>query len=67
MKHVCPSVVAEDRIQPIGRGDPSPAHPHSRGSITSKTPIGQIKRPAVLATAVFYGDVRLIDHMTLLP
>jgi pantoate--beta-alanine ligase len=30
-------------------------------------PIAQIKRPAVLATAVFYGDVRLIDHVTLLP
>jgi hypothetical protein len=23
--------------------------------------------PTVLATAVFYGDVRLIDHITLLP
>ncbi len=30
-------------------------------------PIGRIQRPAVLATAVFYGDVRLIDHVTLLP
>jgi pantoate--beta-alanine ligase len=30
-------------------------------------PVGAIKRPAVLATAVFYGDVRLIDHVTLLP
>ncbi len=30
-------------------------------------PVGPIKRPAVLATAVFYGDVRLIDHVTLLP
>ena len=30
-------------------------------------PVGQIKKPAVLATAVFYGDVRLIDHVTLLP
>jgi pantothenate synthetase len=30
-------------------------------------PIGHIKRPATLATAVFYGDVRLIDHVTLLP
>lgn len=29
--------------------------------------VGTIKRPAVLATAVFYGDVRLIDHVTLLP
>ena len=30
-------------------------------------PIGHIKRPAVMATAVFYGEVRLIDHVTLLP
>lgn len=30
-------------------------------------PAGHIKRPAVLATAVFYGEVRLIDHVTLLP
>lgn len=30
-------------------------------------PVGPIKRPAVLATAVFYSDVRLIDHVTLLP
>ena len=30
-------------------------------------PVSPIKRPAVLATAVFYGDVRLIDHVTLLP
>lgn len=30
-------------------------------------PVGHIKRPAVLATALFYGDVRLIDHVTLLP
>lgn len=30
-------------------------------------PVGQIKRPALLATAVFYGEVRLIDHVTLLP
>jgi len=30
-------------------------------------PVGHIKRPAVLATAVFYGEVRLIDHVTLLP
>lgn len=29
--------------------------------------VGTIKRPAVLATAVFYGEVRLIDHVTLLP
>jgi pantoate--beta-alanine ligase len=28
---------------------------------------GQLKRPATLATAVFYGDLRLIDHVTLLP
>jgi pantoate--beta-alanine ligase len=30
-------------------------------------PVGQIRKPAVLATAVFYGDVRLIDHVGLLP
>ncbi|WP_035615722.1 pantoate--beta-alanine ligase [Haloferula sp. BvORR071] len=30
-------------------------------------PVGQIRKPAVLATAVFYGEVRLIDHVTLLP
>lgn len=30
-------------------------------------PVSHIKRPAVLATAVFYGEVRLIDHVTLLP
>ncbi|MCW1884525.1 pantoate--beta-alanine ligase [Luteolibacter flavescens] len=30
-------------------------------------PVGHIKRPTVLATAVFYGEVRLIDHVTLLP
>jgi pantoate--beta-alanine ligase len=30
-------------------------------------PVGHIKRPAVLATALFYGGVRLIDHVTLLP
>jgi pantoate--beta-alanine ligase len=30
-------------------------------------PVGHIKRPAVLATAVFYGDVRLIDHVSLRP
>jgi pantoate--beta-alanine ligase len=29
--------------------------------------VGTIKRPAVLAVAVFYGEVRLIDHVTLLP
>jgi pantoate--beta-alanine ligase len=29
--------------------------------------VGTIKRPAVLAAAVFYGEVRLIDHVTLLP
>lgn len=27
-------------------------------------PIDQVERPAVLAVAVFYGDVRLIDHVT---
>lgn len=26
-------------------------------------PVNDLKRPAVLATAVFYGDVRLIDHV----
>lgn len=30
-------------------------------------PVGRITRPVVLATAVFYGDVRLIDHVTLFP
>ena len=30
-------------------------------------PVGRIHRPAVLAAAVFYGEVRLIDHVTLLP
>lgn len=30
-------------------------------------PVAVIRRPAVLATAVFYGDVRLIDNLTLLP
>jgi pantoate--beta-alanine ligase len=25
-------------------------------------PVTRLDRPAVLATAVFYGDVRLIDH-----
>jgi pantoate--beta-alanine ligase len=30
-------------------------------------PVGHIKKPAVLATAAFYGDVRLIDHVSLLP
>jgi pantoate--beta-alanine ligase len=33
----------------------------------SLQPVGHIKRPAVLAAAVFYGEVRLIDHVTLLP
>lgn len=28
-------------------------------------PVGRIERPAVLATAVFYGEVRLIDHVAL--
>jgi pantoate--beta-alanine ligase len=27
--------------------------------------VSEIKRPAILATAVFYGDVRLIDHVTI--
>ena len=26
-------------------------------------PVTQLNKPAVLATAVFYGDVRLIDHV----
>lgn len=30
-------------------------------------PVGSIRRPTTLATAVFYGDVRLIDHVDLLP
>ncbi|BCU75761.1 pantoate--beta-alanine ligase [Luteolibacter sp. LG18] len=30
-------------------------------------PVSEIERPAVLATAVFYGEVRLIDHLTLQP
>lgn len=29
--------------------------------------VGWIRSPAVLAVAVFYGEVRLIDHVTLLP
>jgi len=30
-------------------------------------PVDRVERPAVLATAVFYGEVRLIDHITLRP
>lgn len=30
-------------------------------------PVGHIRRPTLLATAVFYGEVRLIDNLTLLP
>lgn len=30
-------------------------------------PVARIERPAVLATAVFYGEVRLIDHVLLRP
>jgi pantoate--beta-alanine ligase len=30
-------------------------------------PVTEITRPAILASAVFYGDVRLIDHVTLTP
>lgn len=30
-------------------------------------PVSEITRPALLATAVFYGEVRLIDHITLRP
>jgi pantoate--beta-alanine ligase len=29
--------------------------------------VDRVERPAVLATAVFYGEVRLIDHITLTP
>jgi len=29
--------------------------------------VERVERPAVLATAVFYGEVRLIDHITLQP
>ncbi len=28
-------------------------------------PVAEIHRPAILATAVFYGEVRLIDHVTI--
>ncbi len=28
-------------------------------------PVSEIRKPAILATAVFYGDVRLIDHIIL--
>jgi pantoate--beta-alanine ligase len=31
----------------------------------SLQPVAEVERPAVLATAVFYGEVRLIDHVTL--
>ena len=30
-------------------------------------PTNDLERPAVLAAAVFYGDVRLIDHVAILP
>ncbi len=30
-------------------------------------PVARVERPAVLATAVFYGEVRLIDHVGLKP
>jgi pantoate--beta-alanine ligase len=30
-------------------------------------PVGRVERPAVLAAAVFYGDVRLIDHAAVFP
>jgi pantoate--beta-alanine ligase len=30
-------------------------------------PVSEIQRPAILATAVFYGDVRLIDHAGVTP
>ncbi len=29
--------------------------------------VEKVERPATLATAVFYGDVRLIDHISILP
>jgi pantothenate synthetase len=29
--------------------------------------VDRVECPAVLATAVFYGEVRLIDHITLTP
>jgi pantothenate synthetase len=28
-------------------------------------PVSDLKRPSVLATAVFYGEVRLIDHVVI--
>ena len=31
----------------------------------SLEPVGTLANPAILATAVFYGDVRLIDHVSL--
>jgi pantoate--beta-alanine ligase len=31
----------------------------------SLEPIAELTRPAILATAVFYGDVRLIDHIAI--
>ncbi|NWK54575.1 pantoate--beta-alanine ligase [Verrucomicrobiaceae bacterium N1E253] len=33
----------------------------------SLQPIEEVTRPAVMATAVFYGDVRLIDNIEMLP
>jgi pantothenate synthetase len=30
-------------------------------------PVETVKRPAILAAAVFYGEVRLIDHITIEP
>lgn len=30
-------------------------------------PLEKVERPATLATAVFYGDVRLIDHISIAP
>jgi pantoate--beta-alanine ligase len=33
----------------------------------SLVPVSRVDAPAVLATAVFYGDVRLIDHVRIVP
>jgi pantoate--beta-alanine ligase len=33
----------------------------------SLQPVTELHKPAVLATAVFYGDVRLIDHVAVAP
>ena len=41
--------------------------PHLRERLTDLPDIGGCGRPALLATAVFYGEVRLIDHVRLVP